>query len=245
MKDDYYRFVRRDIDPILPKTANRILDVGAGVGATSRWLKARYANAYCIGLEGNRDLADELNRNVDEAHIVDLNGSLPNIGPADLILFLDVLEHLLQPERVLNQLTANLPPNGTVIVSLPNIAHLSVSVPLLFSGAFEYRDAGILDRTHLRFFTRRTAVGLLNSAGLVVTEGLRTGFSGPRTQLLDRVTLGTARDHLTKQYVMAGRRVFPKVLQGPIKWRLALLSSVDGPSSSSTPPLPAAVDYGR
>ena len=225
MTDAYYKFVRRDIEPLLPATAGRVLDVGAGVGATSRWLKSRYPNAYSIALEGNRDLADVLGQNVDEPHIVDLNGPLPDVGPADLILFLDVLEHLLDPDRVLAQLTRNMPADGTVIVSLPNVAHYSVSVPLLLKGSFEYRDAGILDRTHLRFFTRKTAVELVNKAGLTVTRGLRAGLAGPRAKQLDRLAFGAARDHLTRQYVMACHRSSATVQQGEIRWGLAALNS--------------------
>jgi hypothetical protein len=135
-------------------------------------------------LEGNSNLLGELRQNVDEAHIVDLNGPLPDVGAPDLALFLDVLEHLLRPECVLAQLTAKMPAHGVVIVSLPNVAHLSVSVPLLFRGAFEYDDAGILDRKHVRFFTRTSAVRLLNSAGFTVTKGSRAGFIGPRSRIL-------------------------------------------------------------
>jgi 2-polyprenyl-3-methyl-5-hydroxy-6-metoxy-1,4-benzoquinol methylase len=225
MRDDYYKFVRRDIEPLLPAAAKRVLDVGAGVGGTSRWLKARYADAYCIALEGNRDLVDSLRQNVDEAHIVDLNGPLPDVGPVDLILFLDVLEHLLDPEKVLAELTRRMLAGGTVIVSLPNVAHLSVSFPLLLTGSFEYRDAGILDRTHLRFFTRKTAVELVNKAGLTVTQGLRTGLFGPRSRVIDGLTFGAVRDHLTKQYVMACRRTTATEKQGDIRWGLAGLSA--------------------
>jgi 2-polyprenyl-3-methyl-5-hydroxy-6-metoxy-1,4-benzoquinol methylase len=225
MRDEYYKFVRREIAPLLPAAAKRVLDVGAGVGATSRWLKARYPSASYIALEGNPDLVDDLRQNVDEAHIVDLNGPLPDVGDPDLVLFLDVLEHLLDPEKVLAELTRGIPADGTVIVSLPNVAHLSVSVPLLLSGSFEYRDAGILDRTHLRFFTRKSAVELVNNAGLTVTHGLRSGLFGPRSRMIDGLTFGAARDRLTKQYVMACRRTAATESQGDIRWGLAGLAA--------------------
>ncbi len=218
MEDSYYKFVRKDIELLLPASANRILDVGAGVGATSRWLKARYPNAHTVALEGNAALLDELRQNVDEPYIVDLNADLPSVGAPDLILFLDVLEHLLRPFEVLARLTQSMSTHGTVIVSLPNVAHLSVSVPLFFRGEFEYKDAGILDRTHVRFFTRTTAVQLLNSAQLTVTKGLRTGFGGPRASMLERLTFGTIRDHLTKQFVMAACRASSPAVQPPIDW---------------------------
>jgi trans-aconitate methyltransferase len=216
----YFSFVRREIEPLLPHTASRIVDVGCGVGATSAWLKSRYPTARTIGLEGNGAILEQLSANVDEAHIVDLNGSPPDIGRPDLILCLDVLEHLAAPGQLLAKLASQLAPDGTVIVSLPNVAHLSVSLPLLLRARFDYADAGILDRTHLRFFVRGSAVDLLNGAGLRVEAGLRAGFNGPKSRLIDRLTFGCIRDHLTKQYILAGRLMNGSG-QGRISWRLA------------------------
>jgi 2-polyprenyl-3-methyl-5-hydroxy-6-metoxy-1,4-benzoquinol methylase len=217
MDPNYFKYVRREIEPLLPAAASRILDVGCGTGATARWLKERYPAAHVTGFEGNADLQSELASNVDEAHIVDLNGALPNVEAHDVILFLDVLEHLVRPDFVLAHLTTAMPAHGTVIVSLPNVAHLSVSVPLL-RGRFTYQDAGILDRTHLRFFVRESAIALLNSAGLRVERGLRNGLLGPRARLLDAATAGLLRDQLTKQYVMAARPMGRGMQQGEVAW---------------------------
>jgi 2-polyprenyl-3-methyl-5-hydroxy-6-metoxy-1,4-benzoquinol methylase len=221
MTDRYYGLVRSEIASLLPPIATRILDVGAGAGATSQWLKSRYPGAYAIAMEGNATLLDALKQRVDEAHIVDLNGPLPPVGAPDLILFLDVLEHLMRPVEVLERLTRNLQPNGTVIVSVPNVADVEVSAPLFFLGRFEYRDHGLLDRTHLRFFTRASAVETMNSANLTVKAGIRSGFSPLRWKYLDRLTLGQARDRLTNQFIMAAARGAPPVSQGPISWRTA------------------------
>ena len=76
----YYGICRSEIAPLLPAAASRILDVGCGAGATSAWLKSRYPHAHRIGLEGNGALLPMLENNVDEAHILDLNGALPDIG---------------------------------------------------------------------------------------------------------------------------------------------------------------------
>jgi SAM-dependent methyltransferase len=216
----YFRHVRRDIDRLLPVSAQRILDVGAGVGATSGWLKSRYPGCTTIGLEGNGAIRDELARNVDEAVILDLNGPIPDVGNPDLVLCLDVLEHLMQPVEVLKRVTNAMADGGTVIVSVPNVAHASVSLPLLLRARFEYQDSGILDRTHLRFFDRASAVGLMNQAGFIVRRGIRSGFDGPRTRLFDAVTGRTLRDHLTKQYVVAGTRD-ASARQGPVEWLTA------------------------
>ncbi len=220
-ESQYFRFVRREILPLLPATATRILDVGAGVGATSAWLSTRYEGCTTVALEGSRAVEPVLRGNVDEVHIVDLNGPLPDVGAPDLVLLLDVLEHLVDPWDVLQRIVNIAAPQATVIVSVPNIAHLSVSLPLLVRGTFDYRDAGILDRTHLRFFVRASAIALLNSAGLRVEKGVRTGFGGPRARLLERLTMGGLRDGLTKQYILAGHRLDPRGQQGRIEWALS------------------------
>ena len=216
LQKDYFEHVRTEIAPLLPTQAKRIVDVGCGVGATTAWLKSRYPNAQTIGLEGNGKIRDKLAQNVDSVHIVDLNGELPDVGEPDLILFLDVLEHLLTPEKTLADLTSRLAPTGTVIVSVPNIAHLSVSLPLLLRGRFDYADAGILDRTHLHFFVRDSAVALMNNAGLEVRSAMQSGVGGPKAHILDLLTFGLMRDHLTKQYILAGQK--KSAAQGPIRW---------------------------
>jgi 2-polyprenyl-3-methyl-5-hydroxy-6-metoxy-1,4-benzoquinol methylase len=215
----YFHHVRSDIEPLLPAHALRILDVGAGAGQTSAWLRGRYPGVHIIGLEGNPAMLEQLRKNVDEPHIVDLNGPIPDVGAPDLILCLDVLEHLVQPEIVVAHLVRAMAFGGTVIISCPNVAHFSVSIPLLLRGTFEYSDAGILDRTHLRFFVRKSMVALMNQAGLMVRSGIRIGLEGPRTRLVDRLSAGMARDHLTKQYILAGERSDPGAEQGPIEWR--------------------------
>ena len=87
----------------------------------------------------------------------------------DVIVYGDVLEHLTDPLRALVALNRSLAPDGRVIASVPNVAHLWVRLSLL-TGRFDYGERGILDRTHLRFFTRRTFLALLRDAGLAVDE---------------------------------------------------------------------------
>ena len=74
----------------------------------------------------------------------------------DYILLLDILEHLADPQSFLSELRSMLAPGGQILISVPNVAHWSVRLPLFFCGRFEYRALGILDRTHLQFFYRRS-----------------------------------------------------------------------------------------
>lgn len=217
---DYFGHVRSEIAPLLPSSAGSILEIGCSAGGTLRWLKTRYPNATLTGIDGFEGVLPRLTEVVDKAIIADLNAPLPNLGRYDLVLALDVLEHLLDPERVLRDLVDNhLAPGGAVIVSLPAVSHYSVSIPLLFGRKFPYADAGILDRTHLKLYVEDSAVGLMNSAGLVVKRGLLGGFHGRKPRLVNAATGGLIKHWLTKQYIMRGEPGAEP--QGAVAWRVA------------------------
>jgi 2-polyprenyl-3-methyl-5-hydroxy-6-metoxy-1,4-benzoquinol methylase len=213
---NYYHFVRQEIAPLLPMTAASALEVGAASGATLKWLKSRYTSIETTGVELNGEMWGELKSNVDIALIGPIEGVIPQLKSYDVILLLDVLEHLTDSLGTLIELCSALRPGGTIVVSLPNVAHFSVSVPLLLERRFEYADEGILDRTHVRFFTEQSAVRLLNDAGLTVTNGIVSGFEGSKSRFLDRASLGFLRHHLTKQYIMAAQ--LTKQPQSKVRW---------------------------
>jgi 2-polyprenyl-3-methyl-5-hydroxy-6-metoxy-1,4-benzoquinol methylase len=146
----------------------RVLDGGAPHGYLAATLRDR--GFRVTGIEANPDLAREAAQHCDELVVADLDGPLPAFNePFDVVLCGDVLEHLKDPPAVLTSLNQNLKPDGIVIVSLPNVANLYVRLHLLM-GRFDYQDRGILDRTHLRFFTRKTFRQLLDDAGLEVVH---------------------------------------------------------------------------
>lgn len=218
---NYYHWVRREIAPLLPESATRILEVGAGAGGTLNWLRTLYPGAQTTAVEINPELRDELERNADVVVIGPIDDNLSQLQNYDLILLLDVLEHLPNPSATLKTLSKTLTAGGHVIVSVPNVAHLSVSLPLLLRRQFRYQDAGILDRTHLRFFVENTAVELLNEADLIVTAALISGLQGPRAKLIDHVSFGQCRHYLAKQYIMVGQLSDRRTIQPKIDWSIA------------------------
>jgi 2-polyprenyl-3-methyl-5-hydroxy-6-metoxy-1,4-benzoquinol methylase len=219
---DYYHHTRREIRPLLPDHANRILEIGAGAGATLKWLKSFYLDAETTGVEINAALYEQLKENADVAIIDNIGACLTRLKSYDLILLLDVLEHISDATTLLRDIVNRLEPGGRVIVSVPNVAHLSVSVPLLFQRRFTYRDAGILDRTHVKLFVEDSAIGLLNEANLKVTMGLLSGLQGSKSKLITLLSFGRLKHYLTRQYIMCGERsdVSPLV-QHPVQWRIA------------------------
>jgi SAM-dependent methyltransferase len=216
--NQYYHHIRSEIRPLLPKACARILDVGAGTGGTLRWLKTLYPDAETTGVELKSALERDLSANVDVPIIGSIEESLPLLKNYDLILLLDVLEHLVDSVGTLKKIVRHLNPTGHVIVSVPNVAHLSVSLPLLLQRRFDYQDAGILDRTHFHFFYDNTALSLMNDANLLVTSGVTTGLEGPKAKFLNFLSLGFLRHHLTKQYIMLGEPAVGNLDQKPVHW---------------------------
>ena len=144
----------------------RVLDVGAADGIVSRRLTAR--GWRVTGVEGDPALAQAGAPHCERMIAANLNRETPEVGgPFDAIVYGDVLEHLIDPLRVLVELDRALAPDGFVIVSVPNIAHLYIRL-LLLLGRFDYIDRGILDDTHLRFFTERSLRALIADAGLTI-----------------------------------------------------------------------------
>ncbi|MGH7398892.1 MAG: class I SAM-dependent methyltransferase [Candidatus Rokuibacteriota bacterium] len=146
----------------------KALDVGAADGFLAERLTGR--GWHVTALERDAELAARARGRCKEVVVADLESAPPLLhGPFDAIVYGDVLEHLSDPRGVLLALDRTLAPGGTVIVSVPNVAHLWVRLSLLL-GRFDYADRGILDRSHLRFFTRRTLLDFLHGAGLAVVE---------------------------------------------------------------------------
>jgi 2-polyprenyl-3-methyl-5-hydroxy-6-metoxy-1,4-benzoquinol methylase len=150
----------------------RLLDVGAADGLLSRHLTDRGWRVTAV--EGDAEVAKVGQAHCERMVVADLDADLPELGgPFDVIVYGDVLEHLVNPLATLERINALLVPGGRVAVSVPNVAHLLIRLSLLV-GRFDYFDRGILDRTHLRFFTERSLQRLLAAAGLVVVRRTAT-----------------------------------------------------------------------
>jgi len=153
------------------------LDVGAADGFLAERLTARGWRVTAV--EGDHELAGQARSKCAEVVVADLEQPIPSLpGPFDAVIFGDVLEHLSDPLSVLRAIAAHAAPRGIVIVSVPNVAHLWIRLSLLL-GRFAYQDRGILDRSHLRFFTRRTFRALLAEAHLSVLELVATPMPLP------------------------------------------------------------------
>lgn len=163
--------------PILPLIgpAERVLDLGCATGRQARLLRER--GCRVVGVERDPKAAERAREWCERVIVCDLDvvDLVAEVGSDrfDVIAAGDVLEHLRDPVQLLRSSLPLLRPGGRVVASVPNVAHGSVRLALL-TGAFSYQDTGILDRTHLRFFTLDSVGQLFESAGMEVIHIGRT-----------------------------------------------------------------------
>jgi 2-polyprenyl-3-methyl-5-hydroxy-6-metoxy-1,4-benzoquinol methylase len=160
-----------------------VLDVGCGVGQAARFLQKKNNRVFGITYSEKEALLAE--QWMEKVCIADINQmvELPFEDiDFDVVIFGDILEHLVSPQKLLSITSKRLSPGGAIFVSLPNVANVRIRLSLL-AGKFEYQKSGILDDTHLRFFTLKTSRELLSHTGFVV---VREAFSHWNWNLLPR-----------------------------------------------------------
>jgi O-antigen biosynthesis protein len=175
----------------------RVLEIGCSVGYISRLLVERQCKV--TGVEIDADAAEQARMHCSEVRVLDLNesNSVEHLakGSFDVVLLADVLEHLIDPARVLREVAETLTAGGTLVISLPNVVHWVTRAKILL-GQFEYTLTGTLDHTHLRFLTVDTARQLIESSGYRITRfhpaigGKMSGHARWAWQLLARVLPG-------------------------------------------------------
>lgn len=181
--NDYFERARYDVAALVPGTSQRILEIGAGFGTLGRILAQR-GDILLDAVELNPAAAPHLDGIYRRFWIGDIQTlSLDDaLSDYDCIVFPDVLEHLVDPWAQLAKLCERLRPGGYVVASLPNVRNLALLYRLIGQGRWEYEDSGLLDRTHLRFFTRLSITEMLEGAGLTVERWSvnRDGYTGVR-----------------------------------------------------------------
>lgn len=166
----YFQHARPELEALIPPGSRRILDVGCGAGALGRSYKGRH-QCYYEGIEPDVLAAATARGRIDGVHTTTAEAFA---GPhhtqkPDCIIFADVLEHLQDPLEILKKFKDYLSPGGTILASVPNVAHPTIQRELS-SGLFRYTNAGLLDKTHLRFFTSISLQQLFVAAGLRIKQ---------------------------------------------------------------------------
>ena len=182
-----------------------MLEVGCGSGQTLELIKKLELCESTVGIELFEQAARNARERVDKVFQLNIEtDALPSdLGQFDLILILDVLEHLVDPWSVLHRIqSSHLKLGGKIIISLPNARHFSFVLPLVISGEFDYQERGILDKTHLRFFSRKSGEKMISEAGLSIEKVKSTSLDWSlNSGKLNALTLGLFSELLTSQYI--------------------------------------------
>ncbi len=201
----YYESLRKDAIATVPSTAKRVLSVGCAAGKTEEVLIKK--GIEVVGVELNPKAA-KLAR---ERGLTILEGdaSKVDVGIAgdlyDCIIYADILEHLPDPLSVLKRHIKSLKPGGIVYVSIPNFRHYSVLWQLFILGHIRYKDAGILDRTHLRITTRKMVLDWFDQLSLRLCSCTYV-IQRRRDKLISALLLRLAREFIASQVWLVGRK---------------------------------------
>ena len=206
----YYQNERPEMLKYIPAGAEKILEIGCGTGAFCKQLKDLGKEVWAI--EINSDAAEKAKEICDKVIVGDFNETYRQLPQSyfDCIFFNDVLEHLYNPWDVLCSVKSLLSENGVVIASIPNFRYISnLITEILFDGDFRYKpEGGILDDTHIRFFTSKSMRWMFKEQGydILIHEGIRPSKSW-KEKLFILLTFGLLRDIRYRQFATVAKPV--------------------------------------
>lgn len=207
--NNYFSDIRWDIISLIPTGKNKILEIGCGTGITGKILKEENKAVEVIGIEKIANIAKQAEKNIDKVITADIEIlELPFANEYfDYIITADILEHLYNPSAVLDKLKKYIKKDGCIIASIPNIRYWKILRNLIVKGEWTYCSDGILDETHLRFFTKKSITKLFQSAGLSI-DTIKPRFKlqpKKRDNLLNSITLGLLEEFWTMQYIIIAK----------------------------------------
>jgi Methyltransferase domain len=180
-----------DLLSLLPEDAKRLIEVGCSSGALAREYKRINSGCVYSGVEIDADYAKLAERHCDIVINQDIETAdesfFQSRSAEDCWIFGDTLEHLKDPWLILSRIRNVMPADGCIVACIPNAQHWSIQAQLS-CGDFRYQDSGLLDRTHLRWFTRKTIIEMFASAGFKIANGIPRIFLEPsRDKMLDAI----------------------------------------------------------
>lgn len=171
-----------DLLQLIPSNANNVIEIGCSSGALAREFKKQNNSVDWVGVEIDDSYAELAKRYCDRTLVVDIDDCDPSFfqqfSDRDCWVFGDTLEHFKDPWSVLKNIRSVIPRDGSVTACIPNAQHWSLVVRMAL-GDFRYEDSGLLDRTHLRWFSRQTMIELFETSGFRIIEGIPRIFNEP------------------------------------------------------------------
>jgi 2-polyprenyl-3-methyl-5-hydroxy-6-metoxy-1,4-benzoquinol methylase len=209
----YFENARIDLLNLLPNNLDaKLLEVGAAAGYTLLAAKKTGKCGYCAGIElFDIPTGCSNDPNIDAFHIGNIEtDTFPFADELfDIIIFADVLEHLVDPWATLQKCIKWLKPGGTCIISIPNFQYWRIGLRVSLRGDFSYENHGILDKTHLRFFCKPNVLALANNKPLVL-EKLYSSFEiqdQKKLRWANYFTFGLLRPLLSIQYITLSKKI--------------------------------------
>lgn len=205
--ENYYTCNRFEMLHYVPEQASRILDIGCGAGEFGNALKSQ-RKVEVWGVELSQQAAAEAQTKLDRVIVGSIDDTLPlPDGYFDCIVFNDVLEHLVDPWAVLTKIKEFMQPDGYVIASIPNVRYYENIKQLLKHKQWKYEDEGILDKTHLRFFTVESITELYTTCGysVIKIEGIRDNKLPWKFNILNKLLGNTFEDMRYLQFACLAR----------------------------------------
>lgn len=204
----YYDHRRPEVLPFVPDDARSVLEVGCGAGEFGKLVKERNPRCEVWGMEPGPE-AVAAAENLDHVISGVFDGDMPELQGKkfDCIVFNDVLEHIPNPEKVLRECKNFLTDGGCIVASIPNILFFYQITKILYEQDWKYEDSGIMDNTHLRFFTKKSIVRMFESCGYEITkiEGINASF-GLKYQVANALLFGRLRDWRYVQFGVQARK---------------------------------------
>jgi SAM-dependent methyltransferase len=202
----YYNLFKPGIAALIPEGPNSILDLGCGTGALGRGLKELNKARELIGVEIFEEAANEAANYYERVYQGDVEqANLPYENYFDFVVCGDILEHLVDPWKTLRRIRGWLKSGGFVIVSMGNVRYWRVLRNLIFRGRWEYTEAGILDNTHLRFFTMKSLLKDLRDAGFDI-RARRLDVNGMKHRFVNAITFRVFEEFLGSQIVVLAKK---------------------------------------
>lgn len=206
---DYYGDDRKEMIKYIPENAKNVLEAGCGKGVFASLIKEK-CNAKVYGVEKVPDVAAVAGKFLDKVYTGDyieivnkLSGNL-----FDCVVFNDVIEHMENPWDALIKTKNIMNDNGVIVASIPNFRYLPNMVEILYKKDFIYKDCGILDKTHLRFFTKSSIIKLFNDTGyeIVTIEGIRRYTKRIRFFIFNLLSFGFFNDTQYLQFAVVAKK---------------------------------------
>jgi len=205
----YYRGQRREMLTFIPEQAQRFVELGCGAGAFGELLRQARPGCIVSGVEIHPQAACEARSRLD--HVIELPIEtaldIMEASSVDCVICNDVLEHLSDPWAVCLQIKRILRQSGTIVASIPNVRYFPVFKKYFWGGDWEYEKWGVMDRTHLRFFTKRSIERLFFETGFHA-EQIEGIFSQPlpwKAALLNRLLKGKLNDMRYERYACVAK----------------------------------------